>query len=145
MTMGTKFIDYLREELRDPEFVQGYAEANEAWDMVIDLVKLREARGLTQAQLAEMVGTKQQNIARIENPAYEGHSLSLLRRVARALGMVVHVEFIPPEQVVARELGDLEKKPSVYPQTQAGGEEHQEGGGREGIAPRVVPTDPAAR
>lgn len=112
--MGTKFIDYLREELRDPEFVEGFAEANEAWDMVIDLVRLREAKGLTQEQLAEMVGTKQQNIARIENPAYDGHSLKLLRRVARALGTAVHVEFVPVEQVVAEELGDLQKKPTVY-------------------------------
>ena len=109
------FDDYLREELKEPGFAQGFAEASEAWDMVLDLVRLREEKGLTQAQLAEMVGTKQQNIARIENPAYEGHSLSLLRRVARALGMVVHVEFVPPGQVVARELGeDRKPAPTVY-------------------------------
>ncbi len=109
------FDDYLREELKEPGFAQGFAEANEAWDMVIDLVKLREAKGLTQAQLAEMVGTKQQNIARIENPAYDGHSLKLLRRVAGALGMVVRVQFVTAEQVVAEELGDNQKPaPTVY-------------------------------
>lgn len=107
--------DRIREDMKDPDFAQGYAEASEAWDFVIQLARLRRERGLTQEQLAEMVGTKQQNIARIENPAYDGHSLSLLRRVARALGMVVHVEFIPAEEVVARELGeDAKPKSTVY-------------------------------
>ncbi len=101
--------------MNEPGFAQGFAEASEAWDMVLDLVRLREKKGLTQEQLAQMVGTRQQNIARIENPAYSGHSLSLLRRVARALGMVVHVEFIPAEEVVARELGeDARPKSTVY-------------------------------
>jgi hypothetical protein len=49
-----------------------------------------------------MVGTRQQNIARIENPAYQGHSLSLLRRIARTLGLVVHVDFIPAADIVER-------------------------------------------
>jgi hypothetical protein len=34
----------------------------------------------------------QQQISRLESPGYEGHSLSLLRRVAEALGASVHVE-----------------------------------------------------
>jgi len=92
--------DRIREDLKDPEFAQNYAQALEAWDLVIRLTELRKRRGFTQAQLAKMVGTKQQNIARIENPAYEGHSLGLLRRVARALGMVVRVEFVAPSVVI---------------------------------------------
>jgi len=111
------FDDYMREVLVDPSTHQGLAEANEAWDMVIRLSKIRQEKGLTQEQLAEMVGTKQQNIARIENPAYEGHSLGLLRRVARALGMVVRVEFIPAEQVIEEEFPEAGKrrKPVRYP------------------------------
>ena len=107
--------DLIREDMNDPGFAEGFAEANEAWDMVLELVRLRKEKGLTQEQLAEMVGTKQQNIARIENPAYSGHSLGLLRRVARALGMVVRVQFVTAEQVVAEELGeDRKPAPTVY-------------------------------
>jgi len=85
--------------------------------MVIKLARIRQEKGLTQEQLAEMVGTQQQNIARIENPAYEGHSLGLLRKVARALGMVVRVEFIPAEQVIEEEFPEAGKrrKPVRYP------------------------------
>ena len=111
------FDDYIREVLEDPSTHQGLAEASEAWDLAIQMARLRRERGLTQEQLAEMVGTKQQNIARIENPAYEGHSLGLLRRVARALGMVVRVEFIPAEQVIEEEFPEAGKprKPVRYP------------------------------
>ncbi|MBW1741631.1 MAG: hypothetical protein JRJ42_10950, partial [Deltaproteobacteria bacterium] len=37
------------------------------------------------------VGTSQQQISRLESPSYEGHSLSMLRRVAEALGATIHV------------------------------------------------------
>ena len=113
----TTIDDIIAEELKDPSTHQGLAEANEAWDMVLELARIRQEKGLTQEQLAEMVGTKQQNIARIENPAYEGHSLGLLRRVARALGMVVRVQFIPAEQVIEEEFPEVkkERKPVRYP------------------------------
>ena len=112
----TTFDDVIREELKDPNSHQGLAEASEAWDMVIKLARIRQEKGLTQEQLAEMVGTKQQNIARIENPAYEGHSLGLLRKVARALGMVVRVQFLPFEQVIEEEFPSAkkERKPVRY-------------------------------
>ncbi|MEJ2187371.1 MAG: helix-turn-helix transcriptional regulator [Gemmatimonadota bacterium] len=54
---------------------------------------LRMARGLTQQQLAERVGTTQSVIARLEDADYEGHSLRMLRRIADALDarVVVHL------------------------------------------------------
>ena len=45
-----------------------------------------------QKELARKVGTSQQQISRLESPSYEGHSLSMLRRVAEVLGATVHVE-----------------------------------------------------
>jgi predicted XRE-type DNA-binding protein len=56
---------------------------------------LRKARGLTQRQLAELVGTKQPVIARLEDADYEGHSLSMLSRIAEALGCSVTVTLRP--------------------------------------------------
>jgi ribosome-binding protein aMBF1 (putative translation factor) len=46
----------------------------------------RQKAGLTQKQLAELIGTRQQVIARLEDADYEGHSLSMLQRIAAALG-----------------------------------------------------------
>ena len=59
------------------------------------IYELRTARGLTQRQLADLVGTKQPVIARLEDADYEGHSLSVLSRIADALGCSVAVSFVP--------------------------------------------------
>ena len=110
------FDEELREELKDPEFRHSFAQAGEAWNLSIQLADLRRKKGLTQAQLAEMVGTQQQNIARIENPAYTGHTLSLLRRVAKALDMVLRVQFITVDQALRDEglLDEEEHRPMKY-------------------------------
>jgi DNA-binding XRE family transcriptional regulator len=46
---------------------------------------MRTEAGLTQARLAEIVGTTQSVISRLEDSDYDGHSLSLLNRIAEAL------------------------------------------------------------
>lgn len=57
--------------------------------------RARTEAGLTQAQLAEMVGTTQSAISRLEDADYEGHSLSMLQRIAEALHLRVDVRFVP--------------------------------------------------
>ena len=56
------------------------------------IVELRERRGLTQAQLADRVGTTQAGISRLENPNYRNYSLTTLEKVANALGVRLKVE-----------------------------------------------------
>ena len=46
---------------------------------------LRKDAGLTQTELAELVGTTQSVISRLEDADYQGHSLSMLSRIAKAL------------------------------------------------------------
>lgn len=58
------------------------------------LYALRTRAGLTQSQLARRVGTTSSVISRLENADYEGHSLSMLRRVAHALGMDIDLRFV---------------------------------------------------
>ena len=58
---------------------------------------IHEARteaGLSQKQLAELIGTKQQAIARLEDANYDGHSLSMLQRIADALGKKLALAFV---------------------------------------------------
>jgi len=46
---------------------------------------LRGDAGLSQKELAELIGTTQSVISRLESADYEGHSLSMLNRIAKAL------------------------------------------------------------
>jgi transcriptional regulator with XRE-family HTH domain len=83
---------YLEEQLKDPDFKERFRRAGEAWDVAIQIASLRKKSGLSQKELARRLGTSQQQISRLESPSYEGHSLSMLRRVAEVLGASVHVE-----------------------------------------------------
>jgi ribosome-binding protein aMBF1 (putative translation factor) len=58
----------------------------------------REAAGLTQAALARLVGTTQSVISRLEDADYEGRSLTMLDRVAKALGQRLEVRLVPDPQ-----------------------------------------------
>src|SRR5262245_35313051 len=49
----------------------------------------RTKAGLTQKQLADLAGTRQPNIARLEDADYRGHSLAMLHRIARALDLEI--------------------------------------------------------
>ena len=53
----------------------------------------RQKAGLSQSELAGRIGTKQGVISRLEDADYEGHSLSMLFRVASALGQQISIEF----------------------------------------------------
>src|SRR5436309_10542268 len=59
----------------------------------------RTKAGLSQADLAERIGTKQSVISRLEDADYEGHSLSMLQRIAAALGQCLEIRFLPPAKV----------------------------------------------
>ncbi len=56
---------------------------------------LRSKAGLTQKQLADLVGTTHSVISRLEDADYEGHSLSMLQRISQALKYRLQVRFIP--------------------------------------------------
>ena len=92
MKRPTNFDPYLEEQIKNPDFADRFRKAGKAWDLAIQLVSLRRKAGLSQKELAKRVGTSQQQISRLESPSYEGHSLSMLRRVAEVLGATVRVE-----------------------------------------------------
>jgi transcriptional regulator with XRE-family HTH domain len=93
--MKTNFDRYLEEQLKNPDFAERFERAGEAWDVAMQIAALREKAGLSQKDLARKLHTSQQQISRLESPSYEGHSLSMLRRVAKALGASLQVTLTP--------------------------------------------------
>lgn len=83
----------LLDPLLDPE-LQKMAEQERLNAKVAQMIyDARTGAKLTQKQLAERVGTTQSVIARLEDSDYEGHSLTMLARVAQALDLHLQVEF----------------------------------------------------
>ncbi len=67
-----------------------------ALEPAYQIARLRILRGLTQEELASMIGTKQPSIASLESGSTEP-SLSFLRKVAAALGARVEVRIVPAD------------------------------------------------
>jgi len=93
----TDFDQYLEEQLQDPAMAVRIEQAGDAWDVALQIAALRQQAGLSQKKLAKLLKTSQQQISRLESASYEGHSLSMLRRVAEALHARVRVIFEPVE------------------------------------------------
>ena len=58
------------------------------------ILAIRNEAGLTQRQLAKLLGTTASVICRLEDAEYEGHSMAMLRRIAAALGKRVEIRFV---------------------------------------------------
>jgi ribosome-binding protein aMBF1 (putative translation factor) len=75
----------------DPS-VQAYRRPFEIAQIIYDA---RTAAGLTQQQLADLIGTKQPVISQLESADYEGQSLAMLERIAAALQLEVQLRLVP--------------------------------------------------
>ena len=71
---------------RDPAFRDALAALESEYEFRRALIAARLAAGLSQAELAERVGTKQPAIARLESGSSEP-SLAMLKRLAKALNV----------------------------------------------------------
>jgi len=83
---------------KDPSLKEEFDKADRAWDIAFQIRDLREKAGLTQKQLAEMVGTKQSNIARIEDADYTRYTLTTLEKVSKALKAKLEIKIVPTTQ-----------------------------------------------
>jgi transcriptional regulator with XRE-family HTH domain len=80
--------------MADPAFAAAWATQEPAYQVA----RLRILKGLTQAQLAELVGTQQSSIARLERGT-TAPNLAFLRKVATALGARVEIRVTPVELI----------------------------------------------
>ncbi len=84
--------------LRDQELQEMVVEASINAEVAQLIYEVRIKAGLTQKELADLIGTKQPVIARLEDADYEGHSLSMLQKIAHALNKRVEISLAPMEQ-----------------------------------------------
>jgi DNA-binding XRE family transcriptional regulator len=78
-----------------PKRLAELEEARADDEVARKIYALRTAAGLTQRELAKLVGTTPSVICRLEDADYEGHSMAMLRRIATALEKRVEIHFVP--------------------------------------------------
>jgi DNA-binding XRE family transcriptional regulator len=81
-----------------PDQLAALEEARANDEVARKIHQLRNQAGISQRELAKLVGTTASVICRLEDADYEGHSLSMLRRIAAALDRRVEIRFMPIRQ-----------------------------------------------
>jgi len=89
--------EHKKQLMKDPEFRKEYESLDPEYKLAAALIRLRLAKGLTQAQLAALLNTKQESIARLESGS-SLPSLSTVRRVADALDAELEINLRPKRQ-----------------------------------------------
>ena len=101
----------LRDQLRsDPERRRRLELMDKAADDAVRLGKLREARHVTQVQLAAQLGTSQANVSHLERR--DDLYLSTLSGYVEALGGRLELRAVFPDDVIAIDIG-LAKEPAA--------------------------------
>lgn len=107
-------IAQLKEEIKEYQVMKStplplVLRAQNAAEIRKQIVYLRLARGLTQANLANKIGCKQSDISRLEDENYEGFTYSLLNRIAKAFNAKLEISFIISEVKINYEANFLEQ------------------------------------
>jgi len=80
----------------------GIAAARTNIEVAQTIYDARTRAGLSQSELAALIGSRQPVIARLEDADYRGHSLTMLRRIAAALEQRLEVRFVPSRRKLRR-------------------------------------------
>jgi transcriptional regulator with XRE-family HTH domain len=101
--MPTKWAELKEERARKPAVRVGYDRARGAYRLAERVRLLREARGMSQGELAQRMGTTQSAVARLEAGGTYPNFLTL-ERVGHALRAELVVEFKDPSPAARRSL-----------------------------------------
>ncbi|HUJ82996.1 MAG TPA: helix-turn-helix transcriptional regulator [Candidatus Acidoferrales bacterium] len=91
---------YVEKKMQDPEFRAAYEAEDKRIDLILQIIRLRQQRGMTQADLARAIGTKQANVSRLERLDYN-FTLEMLERIAAALGAQLEIALSPKKAKAA--------------------------------------------
>ncbi len=86
--------EHKKQLMTDPEFREEYEALEPEYKLAAAMIRLRLAKGLTQAQLAELLNTKQESIARLESGS-PLPSLSTVKKVADVLDAELEISLRP--------------------------------------------------
>ncbi len=91
-----KIVDsknFLKKQLKNEKFKKEYNLLEEEFEIAKELIKLRKDANLTQKELADLAGTSQPAIARLESGNYQNVSLKFLKKIGNVLGAVPEIHF----------------------------------------------------
>ncbi len=85
----------------------GIAQAKINFEAAQLIYDARTEAGLSQSELANLIGSKQPVIARLEDADYKGHTLAMLQRIAAALQQRLELRLVPQNHQPASTLAAI--------------------------------------
>jgi ribosome-binding protein aMBF1 (putative translation factor) len=96
MARTKNFSEVIRKKLvGDKKLAIRVARQSLNYSLAEEIHRARQEVGMTQSQLAQAIGTQQSVIARLEDADYQGHTVTMLRKISSAIGMELQIKFIP--------------------------------------------------
>ncbi|OGL42720.1 MAG: hypothetical protein A2W05_02515 [Candidatus Schekmanbacteria bacterium RBG_16_38_10] len=89
------FKKHLDESMKDPAFRKAWHDLDPEFELLESIIKAREKAGITQAQLAKKVGTRQSAISRLETGGFKNATVETLKKIADALDAKLVVKLQP--------------------------------------------------
>src|SRR3990172_12200281 len=87
--------EFLARALKRKGFDAAYAELEDEYCLVRELLAARTKAGLTQEEVAESMGTTKSAVSRLEAVGRHSPSVTTLKKYARAVGCEVEIRLVP--------------------------------------------------
>ncbi len=88
-----ELLEHLKQDFQNEEARYAYAESVANAYVSEQIKRLRQDRGLSQEELAALIGTKQSGISRLQNKDYSAWKVETLRKLAKAFGVRLRISF----------------------------------------------------
>lgn len=85
--MGSKFDQFLAEQMQDPAFKEAFDDAQERSDLLQHLTELRKSSKISQSAVGASMGVGQSTVSELETALEADPRLSTVQRYARAIGV----------------------------------------------------------
>jgi ribosome-binding protein aMBF1 (putative translation factor) len=95
---GTSLPAWLGSQEDRQAYLESCLQQDVAWQIRLN----REARSMSQDDLAQAIGTRQSSIARAEDTTYGRHSLAMLTKIAHAFDCALLVRFVSYAELLDR-------------------------------------------
>ena len=90
---GASFESIKNELMQDKIFKEEYEKLGPRYEIISQIIEARKERNMTQAELANLIGTQKSNISRLESGTYNP-SLDFLIKVAKGLGKELKIQIL---------------------------------------------------
>lgn len=93
---------FLEKAMKRKGFKEAYEELEEEYVLVHELLAARARAGLTQEEVAELMGTTKSAVSRLEAAGKHAPSVATLKKYAHAVGCHLEIKLVPDARPTKR-------------------------------------------